>query len=196
MSRIADRVRLIWQIQELGKGSFSANEGIAFQLRKIIEGLAYACVIASETGSKSKIRSARGHWNARTIFNQLDKKGCLGLPNPSELRSAEADEAMDEVKSVIQGKPEKCLSKSQIIEIYERTHDWLHEINPFYAERLDDLAKREDSLWNDVNSVVGMLERHFIAVAGEAFYCTLFDKTTGSTKVLPLARPPEYAQTH
>ena len=196
MSRIADRISLIRRIMEGGKGSFSSNEGIAFQLRKVIEGMAFACVVASENGTKSKIRSARGHWNARNILNDLAKRGLLTLPNPSRLRNARQEESNDGIKTVIEGIPEKCLTKLEVVEIYDRTHAWLHETNPFYSDPKDLIANSEDGLWSDADAIFGMLERHFIAVSGEAFYCTLFDTETGRTKVLPLTRPLANAQTH
>ena len=196
MARISDRFRLIEQIQTIGKGHFAANEGIAFQLRKIIEGVAFGCVVSSELGTKIKIRNARGHWNAKHVFNELAKKGCLTLPNPSVLRAPLGDELQEDIKWVIEGLPRKCLTKQAVIEIYERTHVWLHEINPFYSDSKKVLTDNEDMLWQDSESLLAMLERHFIAVQGEGFYCTLFDIQTGTTKVLPLSRPPEYAQTH
>ena len=197
MTRISDRFRLIDQIKAIGKGSFSANEGIAFQVRKIVEGVAYGCVVSSEAGSKAKIRSARGHWNAKNVLNELDKKSCLSLPNPSELRAASEEEAQrDAVKWTIEGQPSKCLSKKQIIDIYEHTHSWLHELNPFYNDSKTFLDANEETLWAASDRLREMLSRHFIAVMGEAFFCTLFDEETGTTKVLPLSRSPEYAQTH
>ena len=198
MTRISDRFRLIDQIKSLGRGNFSANEGIAFQLRKIIEGVAYGCVISSETGSKDKVRSARGHWNAKNVLNELDKKRRLSLPNPSLLRAASDEESSkDDVKWTIEGQPNKCLTKAQIIEIYEQTHAWLHELNPFYNTPKFFLEKHEDALWNSSVSMEEMLSKHFIALMGEGFYCTLFDQQTGTVKVLPLSRQSEnYAQTH
>lgn len=114
---------------------FPRAELAAFHGRKIIEGIAFACLVATERGLSTIPRDAKGQWNAENIFNSLKKKGLTVLPNPSIIRQAtESETKNNKVNAVIEGQPELNLSYEQLIHIYQRFHAWLHEVNPYTYE--------------------------------------------------------------
>jgi hypothetical protein len=189
MSVIADRFKVISQIHHAGKGNFSNSEALAFQLRKIVEGTAFGCLVAIENGLKKIPKDAVGQWNADKIFAALSKRDINVLPNPSVLRAAtQAEIKSDNVQFAIEGQPDKCLTISEIRRIYRATHGWLHERNPYVGSNADFLRKNENELWSNGTKVFEMLERHFIGIGGEAFYCVLADINDGLTKVQPFSK--------
>ncbi|WP_294174063.1 hypothetical protein, partial [uncultured Sphingomonas sp.] len=189
MFRIRQRFELARTVQVDGKGSFTRSEVIAFQLRKIIEGTAFGCLIAIDHGLKHVPRDAVGQWAADQIFRSLAKKNMKTVPSPSIIRKAtEEEQAAHQATIVVQGTPSVRLTAEELIDIYQRTHIWLHELNPFVRTPEDLLNVQENVLWDDLDRVWRFLERHFISIRGEGFFCTLKDKVDEQVKVLPLTK--------
>ena len=187
MGRVRERFEVIRRLKAIGPQNFSACEGIAFHLRKIIEGIAFGCLVACENGLKQIPSDAKGQWNADTIFAQLDKRKLIVFPNPSQLRNATDAEARESgVKVVIEGLPECVLQYPQVREIYRSTYPFLHEKNPYRPSQFGPAIFKK--LWYDVDLIWKLIERHFIVIGGEGFYCTLVDSQDGQTKVIPLSR--------
>ncbi len=170
--------------------SFFRAETAAFHCRKVIEGIAFACLVATQHGLKHVPRDAKGKWNANKIFRDLQKKNLDVFPSPSAIRFATPEEqASYNVKSIIKGIPEHRLSHDELIKIYERLHSWLHEMNPYVSSDQEAfLAAHGPQLRIDLRSVNHFIEQHFISIQGEAFFCVLRDKVDGHTKVLPLLK--------
>jgi hypothetical protein len=86
------------------------------------------------------------------------------------------------------------LSKKLSFAIYMTTY-WkgyrrcLHEINPYTEpDRSAFYANHGQSLWDDLVRINRFVEKHFISISGEGFFCVLRDNVDGSTKVMPLSR--------
>lgn len=187
--RRLDTIRLLQTVQG---DEFSRTESAAFQGRKAIEGIAFACLVATENGIKHVPRDALGQWNAEKIFEKLKKKGIHTLPSPSIVRSSTEAERRENfgVAVTIEGVPERRLSHDELIAIYARTHRWLHEINPYIEpDHMQFCAKNAASLWQDMARVDSFVDKHFISIGGEGFFCVLRDNTDGQTKVQSLSRP-------
>jgi hypothetical protein len=183
---IRKRFEVIRQLDSADGSDFSAAETAAFNLRKIIEAVAFGCLVACENGVKAIPKDAKGQWNADNIFSRLEKHRLDVLPSPSILRPATADEKREQdVNVTIEGVPERRISSEELRSIYVRTHRWLHERNP-YVWKTADIQADVPVLWADVNSLWQFLERHFISIGGAGFFCTLIDSQDGETKVLPL----------
>lgn len=190
MQRIRARFDIIDLLRISEGESFARGESAAFQGRKIIEGIAYACLIAIEHGAQQIPRDAKMHWNAEKIFKSLKSKGFDNLPSPSAIRPATKEERADGHTIVIEGISENRLSHDQITEIYQRLHAWLHEANPYvYGSTGAFDADKTDTLWRDLGSLKNFVNRHFISVQGEAIFCTLWDLIDNQTKVLQLSKP-------
>ena len=146
--------------------------------------------MAIEKGLKQVPRDARGQWNAEKILKSVKSKSIPTLPSPSIIRNASMSEReTDGVKAVIEGVPDRRISHDDLIAIYQAMHRWLHEINPYTEpDRSAFYAKHGQSLWNDLVRINRFIEKHFISISGEGFFCVLRDNVDGSTKVMPLSR--------
>jgi len=190
MKILRGRFDLINSLRTLNVDSFSRAETAAFHGRKIVEGVAFACLVATEHGLKEVPRSARGQWNAEKLLKKLKAKNVSVFPSPSIIRQAtELEKQTHNVKSVVEGIPERRISQDDLISIYQNLHKWLHEVNP-YVENNHELflTKYEEKLWEDLSKLEKLVEKHFIAISGEGFFCVLRDNQDSATKVVPLSK--------
>jgi hypothetical protein len=190
MQTVRGRLDIIAQLKQTKADDFARAETAAFHGRKVVEGTAFACLIAIENGLPAVPKDAKGKWNAEDILKSLKKKGLDVLPSPSVLRNATPAEKEDQgVNIVIEGVPDRRLTHDELIEIYQRLHGWAHELNPYTHEEHETFcATNSRALWEDLSRLERFLERHFIAIRGKGFYCTLRDSQDGLTKVMPLAK--------
>jgi hypothetical protein len=188
MSAIRDRLDAIDKFASSAGGDFARAEAAAFQGRKVIEGIAFACLVATEKGLKHIPRDAKGHWNAESILKSLSSKNINTFPSPSIIRKpTEEEHSRDNVNVVIEGVPERRISADDLIEMYQRMHRWLHELNPYVAkDRATFYSTKGQQLWSDLSAIGRFIERHFISIKGIGFFCVLRDINDGQTKVLPL----------
>lgn len=176
---------MIVAIQSAVGDPFSKAEACAFHTRKVIEGIAFGCLVAVENGIKHVPVSAKGKWNAEQILTDLQAKGLKAFPSPSIIRQSSKRETG--FAAIIEGVPERRLSVSELISYYQETHKWLHEINPYVVSSHDEfLAKHAERLPRMTKKINAFIERHTISISGEMFYCTLRDKIDGQTKVSSL----------
>jgi hypothetical protein len=183
------RLDLIGAIRSTNAVEFSKAETAAFHGRKSIEGIAFGCLVAIEHGLKHIPRDARGQWNAEKIFESLKSKNIPTLPSPSVIRMPTASEAqMNGPGAVVEGQPERRLTHEQLIAIYQRFHGWLHEVNPYVGQDQNVFySKHGQALWDDLAKLDRFIEKHFISISGEGFFCVLRDDYDGQTKVLSLS---------
>lgn len=190
MRVIRQRFDIVEAIKSANLNTFSKSETAAFHGRKIVEGIAFGCLIAFDNKMKHVPRDAKGQWNASTIFRSLKSKNIQVLPNPSTYKTASKDEvSQHNVKAVITGLPELCLTYDDLVGIYSRLHKWLHEINPYVEEDRERFTtNNENILWDDLDKLRKLMGHHFIAIRGDGFFCTLWDQKGGQTKVIALSK--------
>jgi hypothetical protein len=190
MSSIRDRFDVISKLVKSSGGDFARAETAAFHGRKIVEGIAFGCLVATEKGLRSIPRDAKGQWNAQAILLGLQKKGLQTFPSPSALRKATSDEQAEHNASItIEGIPERRISTSDFIAMYQRMHRWLHELNPYVTkDRATFYADHGQSLWTDLLTIERFIERHFISISGQGFFCVVRDSVDDMTKVVPLSK--------
>ncbi|MCQ4270070.1 hypothetical protein NA655_03440 [Pseudomonas kuykendallii] len=190
MWKIRSRFDVIEALRQSDSDPFSRAESAAFHGRKIVEAIAFACLVAVNNGLKIIPRDAKGQWNAEAIFKNLKSKNITALPSPSNIRQATLEEQMtDGVNVIIEGIPEKRLTTEELIEIYKRLHVWLHELNPYsYQGHSEFYTQKSGTLWADLEKLHLFIERHFISIRGTAFFCVLRDTQDRETKVIPLAK--------
>lgn len=190
MWTIRGRFDVIETLKHSDADPFSRAEAAAFHGRKILEGIAFACLVAIENGISHVPRDAKGQWNAELIFKSLKSKGLNVLPSPSILRQATDEERRQHnVNITSEGIPDRRLTHEELIEIYQDLHSWLHEINPYvFQEHSTFYEKNAERLWINLGRVHSFVERHQISIHGAALYCVLCDKEDKQTKVVPLAK--------
>jgi hypothetical protein len=197
MATLRARLDTIASLGAAEGNDFSRAETAAFHGRKVIEGIAFACLVAVQNGLKRVPRDAKGQWNAESIFKNLQSKNISTLPSPSILRAAtESERKSANVKIVIEGVSERRITHAEIVAMYRRLHYWLHELNPYTSQgHAGFYSTNGRELWTDLAKLDGFIERHVISISGEAYFCVLRDSKDGRTKVLPLSKvaelPPE-----
>jgi hypothetical protein len=187
---VRERLDVIQLLSTSTSGSFAGAEAAAFHGRKVAEGIAFGCLLATENGLAQIPRDARGQWNAERIVERLTSKGITTFPSPSAIRRASEEECrLHGVTAVVEGLPSNRMSVADFVVTYRRMHRWLHELNPYVsADRQAFLAANSQQLWDDLRAMARLIEQHLISIAGEGFLCTLRDRTDGTTKVLPLSK--------
>ena len=190
MLTIRGRLDLIRQIKAAKADDFARAETAAFHGRKIVEGTAFACLIALENGLSFVPKDATGNWSAEDIFKSLTKKRLDVLPSPSLIRESTSEEKKESgSKLTIEGVAEKGLSHDELVSIYQRLHRWAHELNPYsHGEHDGFYEKHGAALWEDLDRLEGFLERHVISIHGKGFFCVLRDSQDGQTKVISLEK--------
>jgi len=190
MKSIRERLDFVETLASASGDSFARAETAAFHGRKVVEGIAFACLVATHHGLKHVPRDAKGKWNAEEILRGLQKKNLQVFPSPSLIRFPLAEEqAFSNVTATIEGIPECRLTHDELIGMYQRLHRWLHEVNPYVTAGRDEFyASHGAKLWDELRALDRFIEQHFISIQGHAFFCVLRDKLDGQTKVASLSR--------
>jgi hypothetical protein len=181
MSRIRERFDTIEGLRA-SPSSWSAGETIGTHLRKVIEGIAFGCVIAMEHSTKDIPRQVAGHWNAENIFVTLKKLAEFPYPDPNQIRAATFEEKTAyDVATVFEGVEANRIPVDDLRDIYRRTHPWTHEDNPYVVRPTDE--KNFSNLLDDASRVERMLRLHRIGIHGKSFICTIRDEQDSQVKV-------------
>lgn len=191
MQVIRFRLDYIRALKTLDMLPFIRAETAAFHGRKIIEGIAFACLTTIENSMKEIPRDAVGQWNARNILNSLQRKNLeTAFPSPSIIRKPTDEEIKENgwISATIEGQPHLRMTIEDLVHVYERLHGWLHEINPYTNNHKDYFQKNENVLWDDLEKVDSFIDKHTLSIKGEMFFCVLRDSVDGQTKVTSLSK--------
>ncbi len=188
MQTIRGRFDVIETLKGSRTNDLARAETAAFHGRKIVEAIAFGCLVAMEHGLKTVPRDAKGQWNAEEIFKSFQKKRLTVLPSPSVIRAATDEERKASNSNiVIDGQPDRRLTHEELIDIYRRLHSWLHEVNPYTnTDHLTFYSKNAAQLWDDLAKLHRFMDKHFISIHGAGFFCVLRDNQDGQTKVVAL----------
>ena len=189
MRTLRQRFDVIKALKSAPALAFEHADTAAFHGRKIIEGMAFGCIVAVDASKTTIPREARGQWDARKILLELKRKGLGVLPSPSRLRLPTPHEQSLGAGVVVEGIAEARLTEDALLQIYQRLHGWLHEANPYvHGSHAAYYAKNAASLWDDLALLRRFMERHAISINDHGFYCTLWDSTDGQTKIFDYSR--------
>src|SRR6476620_5507558 len=116
MTTIRSRLDLIASVRSAKIDTFSPAELCAFHGRKIVEGIAFGCIVAFENGLKHLPRDASGQWNADKILSVIQSKKGTVFPSPSEIRLPTQDELRDHgsMAATISGLPENRMTIEEL----------------------------------------------------------------------------------
>lgn len=90
METIRNRLDVIAQLKQSTADDFARAEAAAFQGRKVVEGIAFACLVAIENGLPVVPKDAKGKWNAEDIFKNLKKEGIGGFTKSERVPGSDA----------------------------------------------------------------------------------------------------------
>ncbi len=172
MKVVRSRLDSIQSLSSLKLDAYNKSEIAAFHGRKIIEAIAFGCLIGIKNGLKHIPKDAEGQYNAEKILKKLGRKGIDIFPSPSEMREATEKERKDhKVKITIDGIPDRRITKEELIKKYQRMHNWLHELNPYTKDGQDLFHnKNQEQLSKDLNELGLFLASHVMSINGEAFF--------------------------
>lgn len=189
MWTIRYRFELIKILRQSSVDPFIQAETAAFHGRKIVEGIAFACLVAIENSSIEIPGKAIGQWNAEKIFKQLQWKRLNAFPSPAYIRQPTLEQKSACSMGIIQNIPERRLTPDELIKIYQGFHKWLHEVNPYiHKEKSDFYAKNCTNLWTNLEKLHLFIECHLIVINGKAFFCVLWDSVSHQTQVIGLSK--------
>jgi len=190
MKVVRNRLDIIQSLANIVIDDYSKSEIAAFHGRKIIEAIAFGCLIGTKHGLDYIPKDAIGQYNAETIIKTLKRKEIDIFQNPSKIRNAtEQEQKESNAKIIIEGKADRVITKEEMIKKYQRMHNWLHELNPYTKDGQETFHKNnKEQLWKDLNELELFLKSHFISLKGEGFFCTLRDKEDGLTKIISLSK--------
>jgi hypothetical protein len=190
MEVIRSRFDSIDALSKIGFDNFNNTEMAAFHGRKIIEGIAFACLIATKNGFKTIPRDAEGQYNAEKILKTLLRKGIETFPSQSIIRNTtEEEEKIYNAKVTVEGVAERRITQEEVVKKYQRLHNWAHELNPYVKEgHFEFNQKHREQLEKDLAELKSFLDKHFISINGVGFFCVLKDDVDGKTKVVSLSK--------
>jgi hypothetical protein len=190
MKVIRNRLDSVKSVSDSKLDNFNSSEIAAFHGRKIIEAIAFGCLIGTKHGFKIIPKDAEGQYNAEKIFKTLSRKGNEIFPSPSVIRQATEKEIEEHgTNVVIEGIPDRRITREELIKKYQRMHNWLHELNPYTKEGQQVFyEKNHEQLGKDLDELALFLSSHVMSINGQAFFCTLNDKVDGTTKVISLTK--------
>ena len=148
------KLRLIWSRKLLEQpNSLIDLEIIVLLLRKVVEGIALCCLIAAEIRLGQVPRQIRNNWNAEDIFQFLDHRSLLQIPDCARLTLHDEDKRSDSSNTwrlEIHGAKEEEVRR--LISIYGQCHKFLHEFNPYAGMPLRD-KKFEQQIGIDFGNI-------------------------------------------
>jgi hypothetical protein len=137
-------------------------ETIALQVRKIVEGLAYAALSGSEHRNKEVIIGLRSKDGA-DVLRSLSKRGMLHLPKAQDLSRA----TNPAYEIVISGRGDRDMTEIELIDAFKLASQIIHERHP---ERLTLHGVRadRDKLRSITSKMREWLWTHMVSHRGEA----------------------------
>ena len=102
-------------------------ESICLQIRKILELIAVASLVANKAEYEKQRKNFHRDWNVRRILETLDKVNPHFYPSPSQQVISPETGKVEEVKPITSG----YLSRADYEELYDACSEILHAENPF-----------------------------------------------------------------
>lgn len=139
-------------------------ESIAIQYRKIIELIAFSTIIANEDIYKSLRPSYAKDWNARLIFQDIERVNPNFYPTPiSEFIGKENSDEPIIIAEHIDG----FLTKSMAIKLYQKCSAFLHAENRYSKPlNLEEWIKYFKAKHYELNK---LLDWHWVVLVPENF---------------------------
>ena len=169
-----------------------AAEKIAFQVRKIIEGVAFAALSAVEYRNRQMMSDHRGK-GADKLLIWLDKKRLLSLPSARQVEPAPEPTPVGCLGSLVEA-PDRNMAVEQLRAAYSRASALIHERHPerFIPETIEAECF---ALEEDGRRLRAWLWLHVTSLHGEAFLLDMDKHGTNRflARLVPMSEPPPAA---
>ncbi|WP_100658798.1 hypothetical protein [Alteromonas flava] len=154
-------------------------ESICLQIRKILELIALASLVANKN-AYSEIRSKFAKdWNAKNIISDIERFNPNFYPHPTSQIINPRTGKVEKVEDIKSG----WLTKNEFIHIYERTGGLLHAENPFGAKKDFDNFIRIVPTWMD--KIIKLLNHHHMQLVDDdlQYWVVMNGKEDGKVQV-------------
>ena len=138
-------------------------ERIGFQVRKIIEGVAYGALSAAEVRNKQVLSQQRSK-DADKLLSWLHSKSMLVLPSAQRLEPPPSDE----YRIVIAGAGSEDLSLTELKSMYSRASSLVHERHPEQLTNTQ-IESELSAIEIDASRLRNWLWLHIMFLRGEGF---------------------------
>ncbi|MCW3787260.1 hypothetical protein [Plebeiibacterium sediminum] len=138
-------------------------ELIALQFRKIIELIALSSLVANKKEYAAMRSKFREDWNARLIFQDLERVNPEFYPKPSK----QIEKVNSEGVKYFEFEPIEAgyLSKKEAIKIYEKCGGVLHAENPFRESKDIMQLQKQFPFW--IKKIMTLMNHHSIILANK-----------------------------
>lgn len=135
-------------------------EFMGLHLRKTLELIAFASLVANKERYAEVYQDFQKHWNAKRLLSNLHKINVDFYPRPVEVVLADADDFS--LESVTEG----YLTQDEFVELYGHASEMLHVKNPFRPLGFD--SRYSFSEW--IDRVVRLLSVHQMRLVDTSKY--------------------------
>jgi len=166
-------------------------ELVCLQFRKIIELIALSSLVANKEIYAQQREKFKEDWNARLIFQDLERMNPKFYPNPSEQieKTTKSGERYYHFEPLTSG----FLSKENALKIYERCGGILHAENPFKNKR--NIAEIKAQFHDWIIQLITLMNHHLIVLNnGNMVVGIMHSKDDGNPYAFLFAKTPEEFQ--
>lgn len=121
-------------INSLGREDFDI-EFVAIQLRKSLEGIAFASLIANKDIYSEQHKNFAKHWNSKLLFKDLERLNPDFYPQPLGKISEPDERGIKNIGYLEEG----FLTKEEFVFLYDKCGKALHTLNPYGGSHTIDL---------------------------------------------------------
>ncbi len=133
-------------------------ESVCLQLRKVLELIAMASLVANKEAYSAAHKGFAKHWNAKRLLKDLERLNPDFYPRP--VRVAPSIKPGTQVHFI--DRENDYLNKDEFVELYLKCSKMLHAENPF-AKRIDYKDYERDlPVWRQ--KIINLLDLHWISL--------------------------------
>lgn len=153
-------------------------ESICLQIRKILELIALASLVANKSEYEKHRKNFQRDWNAKRILETLDKANPKFYPSPSEQIISPVTGKVVEAKPITTG----YLSRSDYEGLYDECSEILHASNPFSSQQQEIQSFLENTPeW--MQKIKVLLNHHHVQLIDERVQLWVLMKAKSDGKV-------------
>lgn len=161
-------------------------ESIGLQIRKILELIALASLVANKDEYARNRAKFASDWHAKRILSDIEAINPLFYPVPTEQVHDESGENVVETKLVSSG----YLTKAEFEKLYDKCGSILHAQNPFSATKDIDRFIKDVPEW--MKKIMKLLNHHQIQLVQSdlQFWVLMQSKKDGKVQVTLFQQVP------
>lgn len=141
------------------------TEFLCVQLRKVLENIALASLVANKEKYSSVRKNFASDWNAKRILNDLEEANPNFYPKPTEqIRKPDGTFSMVDITKGF-------LTKDQFVHLYNKCGELLHADNPYGNKKNFEIFYSQIGNW--LKKIITLLNHHVITLSDETIIIAL-----------------------